>query len=79
MMLWRCPRDGCILQEVKTRNMFTKHAGCKRCGVLYVLWGETITRCTTPRYCGGEVWSYVQVKPEPEKPPQSGPEGTRKI
>lgn len=63
MMVARCPRDGTLLREVETRSLFTKHAGCSTCHTLYVIWGDSMTRCLTPRGCAGETWKYLSDKP----------------
>lgn len=73
MNLWRCPRDGTVLRELVARNVFTKHAGCSKCGIVYVLWGDTITRCVNPLRDVGEKWLYLDEKParaKPEPPPE---------
>jgi hypothetical protein len=59
MSEWACPRCHAMLREVVTRNVFTKHAGCGSCGILWIVWGDRVTRCANPTRCAGETWVYM--------------------
>lgn len=63
MIFERCPRCTAFLREVKTRNSFTKHAGCTSCKILYVMWGTCVTRCLTPIACAGDNWELLDAPP----------------
>jgi hypothetical protein len=58
-MIWRCPRDNVLLREVVTRNAFTKHARCPSCGIVFIVWGDRLTRCMTPLRCAGDNPVYL--------------------
>lgn len=64
----RCPRCGTMLREVETSRLFTRHAGCPQCKILYVLWGTCISRCLTPVDCAGHAWKYLQDAPQTVHP-----------
>lgn len=74
----RCPRCGTMLREVETKRMFTRHAGCSTCEILYVLWGATMTRCLTPIACAGHAWKYLQDAPPRKVYPRRAPEAKAK-
>ena len=54
-----CPRCGRELREVVAKNVFTKHAACGHCHILYVAWDNCLTRCMTPIRCAGELWIWL--------------------
>jgi hypothetical protein len=60
----KCPRCARLLREVETTRMFTRHAACLNCNILFVLWGTTMTRCLTPKSCAGNVWKVLPGEPQ---------------
>jgi hypothetical protein len=74
MFIERCPRDGTPLSEVETKNLFTRHGGCTKCGSLYVMWGNAVTPCRHPTVCAGRWWFSRYPLPFREPPIIPGPQ-----
>jgi len=70
MIVAKCPRDGTLLREVETKSSFTKHAICPSCKVIYVLWGDSMTRCMSPMRCCGPSPVYSQEYKAPIETPR---------
>jgi len=52
----RCPECKSVLRRVAAHNLWSKHALCPACGVIYVIWGQVITPCETPTKCVPRPW-----------------------
>jgi hypothetical protein len=75
MIFAQCPKDYHYLIEIETCNIFVKHAGCLKCGTVYVSWGDKVTPCETPERCVIGTWRTVlSDRPKPS-PIISGPHG----
>jgi hypothetical protein len=67
MILARCKACGAGLRDVWSRNVFTKHAACPRCRIVYIVWGDTVTRCPQPDRCVGPGLVFLEACP-PRRP-----------